>query len=344
MKIQSQNEHTFPKTFQSLIDHSTLSCKVLGIAAALILPRFIPALKGFGASVLNRTCQSFIGGLAYSTLTAGGRTLKQSFSASSTGQVKWDLNDFVYGVLISSAQYTLINRSTNLTHTALSIGAHFLIGLWYPSEKVHYPVFDVDVIEKVAHRAKSLTADDFKKVDCIETLPCYEKAAARLIYEELEKHYPDRISEDRTWFPNYAGGATGHINLFFGSLQEYLILFCTPIGTEGPSGRYNHVAIYDSVTRGKIQADDLEQSDSLKIYEPDLNNPGPTSLLKPGKVKHFNTTDGTCMIEYAKGNIPSSLPFGILVINGIVLDGGSIADSFRIYGKQAIRNWFKEEF
>lgn len=50
--------------------------------------------------------------------------------------------------------------------------------------------------------------------------------------------YPDYIDDVEEWMFNVAGGAMGHMTLLHCSITEYIIIFGSPIGTEGFSGRF----------------------------------------------------------------------------------------------------------
>ena len=67
-------------------------------------------------------------------------------------------------------------------------------------------------------------------------LPHEEMVA--LIIEDLARAYPRHIETRQNWFFSLAGGATGIMTVLHGSLSEYLLLFGSPVGTEGFSGRY----------------------------------------------------------------------------------------------------------
>jgi C-8 sterol isomerase len=55
----------------------------------------------------------------------------------------------------------------------------------------------------------------------------------------LRREYPGHIREEEQWMFNTAAGAMGQLWLLHGSITEYLIIFGTPIGTEGHTGRYS---------------------------------------------------------------------------------------------------------
>src|SRR3712207_4612995 len=68
----------------------------------------------------------------------------------------------------------------------------------------------------------------------------------------LAARYPHKLRKGpRRWILNNAGGAMGQIALLYCSLDEYLLLFGSPIGTEGHSGRYM-TEVYDWVLDGEM--------------------------------------------------------------------------------------------
>src|SRR5207244_3052483 len=68
------------------------------------------------------------------------------------------------------------------------------------------------------------------------SLPVEELVAT--IGRELGKLYPGHIRPSPEWVLNNAGGAMGAMCILHASLTEYVIIFGTPVGTEGHSGRF----------------------------------------------------------------------------------------------------------
>ena len=71
------------------------------------------------------------------------------------------------------------------------------------------------------------------------------------VIRELKARYPDAINDEVPWLYNNAGGAMGQMKLLHCSLREYILLFGTPIGTEGHSGRYS-TEVYDFMLDGEM--------------------------------------------------------------------------------------------
>src|SRR5437899_317447 len=72
----------------------------------------------------------------------------------------------------------------------------------------------------------------------------------QVVGNELSLAYPGHVSTTEDWIFNVTAGATGVMKVFHASLSEYVILFGTPVGTEGFSGRYR-MDIYDFQIAGE---------------------------------------------------------------------------------------------
>jgi len=129
-------------------------------------------------------------------------------------------------------------------------------------------------------------------------------AACAQIVAELKSSYPDRIRDDIPWLFNNAGGAMGQIKLLHASLSEYILLFGTPIGTEGHSGRYA-TEVWDFVFDGEMWC--YEEGElSRRVYRP-----GDAAYLGNGSAKGYRVPDSAFMLEYARGPIPTMVAFGL---------------------------------
>lgn len=131
------------------------------------------------------------------------------------------------------------------------------------------------------------------------------EAGLDAVTRALAEAYPGRIiTEPRQWVFNNAGGAMGQMCLLYASLREYLILFGTPIGTEGHSGRYG-AEVYDFIVDGEVWCYLMGET-ARSTYRA-----GEFCYLGGGLAKGYRIPDHAWMIEYARGNILGMLPFGL---------------------------------
>lgn len=148
----------------------------------------------------------------------------------------------------------------------------------------------------------------------------------------LETHGPEHINvRQDEWVFNNAGGAMGAMYLIHASITEYLIIFGTPLGTEGHSGRHT-ADDYFTILEGEQWAF-LAGSLEKEVYPK-----GSVHLMKRGQVKQYKTHEGCWALEYARGWIPPMLPFGLMDAFFSTLDFWTLKDTFHFTGREMIRN------
>ncbi len=132
---------------------------------------------------------------------------------------------------------------------------------------------------------------------------------ARTMVGNLEDNIAEHYELDRSTWPqeyvfNFAGGATTHIRAMYCALDEYLLIVGAPINVNGYSGRYP-AEVHDFVFTGLMH--DFEEHD----FEPHDFTPGSWAFLPHGGHRVYATETPTYMLEYARGNVPGMLGFGI---------------------------------
>jgi hypothetical protein len=129
------------------------------------------------------------------------------------------------------------------------------------------------------------------------------------LHRDLLKAYPKLIAKNlaEPTF-NYAGTVTGKIQVLFCSRKEYLIFYWTAIGSEGPSGRYRRMDVWDFILDGK------QRSESETGYEANAElGPGSIHYLPRGSATHYSTDGGAYYLEYGRSEDvwASAMKFGI---------------------------------
>ena len=123
--------------------------------------------------------------------------------------------------------------------------------------------------------------------------------------DAMDAHYPGVLDRTQPWLYSIAGGAMIEMKLYFCSIHEYIMIWGTPIGSEGHSGR--HLAgFWDTVIDGETWYYGEGQ------FEKTIYKPGDRIYVGPGQARAMNFTDGVWAVEYARGFIPYSMPFGVL--------------------------------
>jgi hypothetical protein len=151
-----------------------------------------------------------------------------------------------------------------------------------------------------------------------------------LLVSSLAERYPGRIEIRRRWVLNSANGALGTMTLLYASLSEYLLIFGSPIGTEGHSGRY-FATVHDFMIEGEMWVY-MEGSTERTVFRP-----GDHAVLPARGSKGYLIRENGWMLEYARGAIPAMLPAGIWDNLFSNLDMRSLYVTFWDYGRLTVR-------
>jgi C-8 sterol isomerase len=161
------------------------------------------------------------------------------------------------------------------------------------------------------------------------------KEMVQTIIDRLAEAYPGHIEKKQRWIFSLTAGATGVMTILHASLSEYILIFGTPIGTEGFSGRY-HFKIYDWVLAGDLWTYMLDDPGTRITH-----HPGDVAILERRKVKGFRLPDAGWVLEYARGAIPTALPLALSDVVFSAMDWRTLFETLWIYGKLTTRELFK---
>jgi hypothetical protein len=157
-----------------------------------------------------------------------------------------------------------------------------------------------------------------------------------LMRAELAQRHPGKIADTLHWTFNAAGNVVCQIAIVAASPQEYVAFFGTPVGATGFSGRYNESDVWDIMVQGEMWACVAGQFDYSTYVL------GQTAYLTRGNGKIFRYAPGTWMIDYARGNILTMFPFGVIapaVYN--TLDFKSAMEQFADYAGLVVKGMLK---
>jgi C-8 sterol isomerase len=122
------------------------------------------------------------------------------------------------------------------------------------------------------------------------------------------------------------------MKLYYASLFEYVVIWGTPIGSEGHSGRHA-AGFWDTVLDGEMWYYAEGQ------FEKRVHRPGDRVYVGPKQARAMNFTTGVWAVEYARGPLSLSVPFGLADALLSTLDFAAVAQTLGIYAELAGRHW-----
>jgi hypothetical protein len=152
------------------------------------------------------------------------------------------------------------------------------------------------------------------------------------IADALDAEYPGRIDRTQPWIFSNAGGAMIQMKLYYASIFEYLMIWGTPIGSEGHSGRHA-VGFWDTVIDGEMWYYGEGQ------FEKRVYRPADRVYVGPGQARAMNFTTGVWAVEYARGPLPLSVPFGIADELLSTLDFSTAGQTIGMYAALVGHHW-----
>ena len=110
------------------------------------------------------------------------------------------------------------------------------------------------------------------------------------------------------------------------------MIWGTPIGSEGHSGRHR-VSFWDTVIDGEMWYFSEGQ------FEKRVYTPGDRVLVAKGQASGMNFTNGVWAVEYARGSIGLSMPFGLADEILSTLDFSTALQTVALYTSLIGRHW-----
>lgn len=156
----------------------------------------------------------------------------------------------------------------------------------------------------------------------------------------LAGEYPDLIDTGPgRWVGSKAGGILGKVRFLYFSPREYVVLFGSPTGTQGFSGRYKHVDIHKFLLAGQIDSYDLESDDTAPL--PTLL-PGEHTCLERGHARGLTIHPGSWHLEYGRGAVVTTLPFAMVDTLLVSLEFESVRRSTAEFSKLVSRRFRRQ--
>jgi len=192
------------------------------------------------------------------------------------------------------------------------------------SIKERWYVFDPVELNTLARAAIAAHPDDTRSVISyiVQNLTLTYPASANILALNP--------AEDE-WLLSNAGGAMGAMYIIHASITEYLIIFGTPLGTEGHTGLHT-ADDYFNIIYGE------QWAFAPGALEKEVYRPGDVHHLPRGKTKQYKMHEGCFALEYARGWIPPMMPFGLADVLTSTLDFPTFYHTARITAREMGRN------
>ncbi len=175
-------------------------------------------------------------------------------------------------------------------------------------------IFDPAVIHEIGKKGVGLPPEEMVPV----------------IMNELAAAYPGHVAKEAKFIFSIVAGITGIMTVLHGSLSEYIVLFGTPVGSEGFSGRYG-LDIYDVVISGEMWTYTEEN-----FLRREVHRPGEMAALKKGQAKGVKLHEDIWLLEYGRGFVPGCLPLALADAMLSCLDPLTVGKTLAHYGKLVI--------
>jgi hypothetical protein len=150
--------------------------------------------------------------------------------------------------------------------------------------------------------------------------------------DAMARRYPGRLDLDQPWIFSNAGGAMIQMKIYYASIFEYIMIWGTPIGSEGHSGRHL-VGFWDTVIDGEMWYYGEGQFEK-RVYQP-----GDRVYVGPNQARAMNFTTGVWAVEYARGLLPASIPFGLADSLVSTLDFATVGQTLSVYAALVGHHW-----
>ncbi len=142
--------------------------------------------------------------------------------------------------------------------------------------------------------------------------------------ELISAEYPDLVDPvPGRWVGSKAGGILGKVRFLYFSPREYVVIFGSPTGTQGFSGRYKRVQIHKFLIAGQIDSYDIESDDTGVM----TLLPGEHTCMEKGRARGITIHPGSWHIEYGRGAVATTLPFAMVDTLLVSLEFQSVARS-----------------